>query len=119
MAGRRRGLAEPGPGTAGRVGGSAASVFSIFADGCHRARRRLAQVVTPLLLALRAHTGYHLTLIGGRVDGPAFELVSVHAGKTKTALNGIDGALDFTEWDKRGYERVLGQFMRFLVAAGK
>ncbi|KAJ7436472.1 hypothetical protein B0H11DRAFT_2256177 [Mycena galericulata] len=80
------------------------------------ARRRLAVVVSPLLDAVREHTGYHVTLLAGRIHETKFDLVSVHAGKTKSKKEG--GGLDFTQWDESGYKtHILDQFMRFLVAA--
>ncbi|KAJ7094433.1 hypothetical protein B0H15DRAFT_946850 [Mycena belliarum] len=80
-------------------------------------RRRFSAVVTPLLQALRAYTGYHVTLLAGRlVPGDDPDLVSVHAGKT--GREGDPEAVDLTEWDVVGYkERVLEHFVRFLVAA--
>jgi hypothetical protein len=75
-------------------------------------------VVAPLLQALSAYTGYHITLIAGRVVDGKFDLKSLHAGKTKSKEG--DGGKDFTEWDTKGYkDHVLDQYMRFLVAAGK
>jgi hypothetical protein len=72
-----------------------------------------------LLQALRAYTGYHITLIAGRVVDKSFDLRSLHAGKTKHH-NGEDGGRDFTDWDQKAYKaHVLDQFMRYLVAAGK
>jgi hypothetical protein len=72
-----------------------------------------------LLKALRAYTGYHITLIGGRLLGDKVDLVSVHAGTTKTK-DGTDNGKDFTEWNQEGYlSQVLAQFVRYLAAASK
>jgi hypothetical protein len=72
-----------------------------------------------LLQALRAYTGYHITLIAGRITDNSFDLRSLHAGKTQHN-EGEDRGQDFTEWDQKGYKaHVLDQFMRYLVAAGK
>lgn len=72
-----------------------------------------------MLLALRAYTGYHITLVAGRKVDDQFDLVSVHAGTTKTK-QGTDVGKDFTQWNETGYaDHVLNQFVRFLVAAGE
>ncbi|KAJ7642310.1 hypothetical protein DFH06DRAFT_1137331 [Mycena polygramma] len=82
------------------------------------ARARFTGVVTPLLQALRAYTGYHVSMIAGRVVDGQFELKSVHAGTTKAAT-GEEG-VDWTDWDKKGYkDHVLDQWMRYLVAADR
>ncbi|KAJ7758851.1 hypothetical protein DFH07DRAFT_958252 [Mycena maculata] len=83
-----------------------------------RCRLRFAAVVSPLLQALRAYTGYHVTLVAGRKVEDKFDLVSVHAGKTKS--KDVDGGQDFTQWNEAVYtENVLNSFVRFLVAADK
>ncbi|KAJ6469552.1 hypothetical protein C8R47DRAFT_1222890 [Mycena vitilis] len=69
------------------------------------ARARFAVVVTPLLQALRAYTGYYVTLVGGRQVEGKFDVVGVHAGTTN-AQNPEDGQ-DFTEWSPQGYGRFL------------
>ncbi|KAF8137967.1 hypothetical protein K438DRAFT_1786184 [Mycena galopus ATCC 62051] len=75
------------------------------------ARTRFTSVVLPLLQALRSYTGFHITLIAGRVDEGKFDLRSLHAGKTKFG-DDKDGGQDFTEWDGAGYKNhVLNQFM--------
>ncbi|KAJ7040208.1 hypothetical protein C8F04DRAFT_1253967 [Mycena alexandri] len=66
------------------------------------ARARFSGVVMPLLQALRAHTGFHITLLAGRIEGSSVDLVSVHAGSTKP--DGVDGGADFTEWDPSAYK---------------
>ncbi|KAJ6480747.1 hypothetical protein C8R47DRAFT_1218593 [Mycena vitilis] len=82
------------------------------------ARARFTGVVTPLLQALRAYTGYHVTIIAGRVVDGQFDMRSVHAGKTNAATG--DEGVDWTDWDKKGYkDHVLDQFMRYLVAADR
>ncbi|KAF8164050.1 hypothetical protein K438DRAFT_1775748 [Mycena galopus ATCC 62051] len=86
-------------------------------EGQAEARVRFTSVVSPLLQALQSYTGFHITLIAGRIDGGKFELCSLHAGKTKSG-NDEDGGLDFTEWDGAGYkDHVLNQFMCYLIAA--
>ncbi|KAJ7915946.1 hypothetical protein B0H13DRAFT_2323814 [Mycena leptocephala] len=90
---------------------------SMEVEDQEEARAKFTGVVAPLLQALRAYTGYHVTLIAGRVVDGKFDLKSAHAGKTKSK-EGEDGGKDFTEWDTQAYKnRVLDQFMRFLVAA--
>ncbi|KAJ6451872.1 hypothetical protein C8R47DRAFT_1229656 [Mycena vitilis] len=66
------------------------------------ARARFAVVVTPLLQALRAYTGYYVTLVGGRQVEGKFDVVGVHAGTTN-AQNPEDGQ-DFTEWSPHASE---------------
>lgn len=69
-------------------------------------------------MALREYTGYHVSLLAGRIDSKKVDAVSMHAGKTKSKEEG--GGKDFTQWDEPGYRtHVLNQFMRYLVAAGK
>ncbi|KAJ7027745.1 hypothetical protein C8F04DRAFT_1266695 [Mycena alexandri] len=85
------------------------------------ARIRFSQVVAPLLHGLRAYTGYHITLIAGRLiegDGDVkVDLVSVHAGKSKSK-DGPDGGKDWTQFDEVAYKDVvLDQFVRFIIAA--
>ncbi|KAJ7612425.1 hypothetical protein DFH06DRAFT_1344957 [Mycena polygramma] len=81
------------------------------------ARARLGTTVQPLLDALCAHTGYHLTLLAGTVEGGRFDIRSVHSGKTKALTSEKEGK-DFTRWDPAGYkERVMTQFMCYLAVA--
>ncbi|KAJ7858431.1 hypothetical protein B0H13DRAFT_1901814 [Mycena leptocephala] len=88
---------------------------SVNEEDQKEARLRFSAVVSPLLKALRAYTGYHITLIGGRLVGNKVDLVSVHAGTTKTK-DGVDNGKDFTEWNQEGYSsQVLAQFVRYLV----
>jgi hypothetical protein len=53
--------------------------------------------VSPLLKALQAYTGYHISLIGGRLVGDKVDLVSVHVGTTKTK-DGMENRKDFTRF---------------------
>ncbi|KAJ7071709.1 hypothetical protein B0H15DRAFT_957613 [Mycena belliarum] len=72
------------------------------------ARLRFSPIVQPLLAALRAYTGYHVTLMCGRGDD----------GKTRGDDGSEDGGVDWTAWDKAGYTASMDQFMRFLMHAG-
>lgn len=86
-------------------------------DLCCRARERFVGVVQPLIEGLRAYTGFHITLLAGRLVDGQFDIRSMHVGTTKSKP-GEEG-LDFTDWDKEGYKQhVLDQFMRYLTAAG-
>ncbi|KAJ7823357.1 hypothetical protein B0H13DRAFT_1919662 [Mycena leptocephala] len=67
------------------------------------ARARFTSVVSPLLQALRAYTGYHITLIAGRITDNSFDLRSLHVGKTQHN-EGEDHGHDFTQWDQKGYK---------------
>ncbi|KAJ7920097.1 hypothetical protein B0H13DRAFT_2319734 [Mycena leptocephala] len=58
---------------------------------------RFSAVVSPLLKALQAYTGYHISLIGGRLVGDKVDLVSVHVGMTKTK-DGMENRKDFTHF---------------------
>ncbi|KAJ7642655.1 hypothetical protein DFH06DRAFT_1334041 [Mycena polygramma] len=80
------------------------------------ARNRLGTTVQPLLDALRAYTGYHLTLLAGTVEDGRFDIRSVHSGKTRAGKD--EEGKDFTRWDPAGYkDRVMTQFMRYLAVA--
>ncbi|KAJ7726345.1 hypothetical protein B0H16DRAFT_1735660 [Mycena metata] len=83
------------------------------------ARVRFSAVVAPLLHSLREFTGYHITLVAGRVtDDGKVDVISVHAGKTKAKTP--DKALNLTQWDKEGYKNIfLNQFVRFLAVANR
>ncbi|KAJ7231230.1 hypothetical protein C8J57DRAFT_1533846 [Mycena rebaudengoi] len=80
-----------------------------------RARELLMPTVAPLLEMLAVQTGYHFTLLAGRIDRPNFDLKTINVGKTKEGKG--QKALDFTSWDPKGYAaNVAPQFMRFLLA---
>ncbi|KAJ7601428.1 hypothetical protein DFH06DRAFT_1154134 [Mycena polygramma] len=90
---------------------------SVEEENQKEARTRFASVVSPLLKALRAYTGYHITLVAGRMVEDKFDLVSVHAGTTKSK-EGEDKGKDITQWNEQGYSStVLAQFVRYLIAA--
>jgi hypothetical protein len=73
-------------------------------------------VVSPLLQALRAYTGYYITLLAGRAVDGEFDMLSVNAGTTQSLEP--EGGLDFADWDPAGYSAVLDRLIRFIVAAG-
>ncbi|KAJ6504285.1 hypothetical protein C8R47DRAFT_1248391 [Mycena vitilis] len=90
---------------------------SVEEENQKEARSRFASVVAPLLKALRAYTGYHITLVAGRMVEDKFDLVSVHAGTTKSK-EGEDKGKDITQWNEQGYSStMLAQFVRYLIAA--
>ncbi|KAJ7120486.1 hypothetical protein C8R43DRAFT_1136871 [Mycena crocata] len=95
--------------------GHAALHPGLSAEGQAEARKGLTKNIQPLLDAIRAHTGCHVTLIAGTVVAGSFDIRSVHSGSAKNA-NGED--VHFTKWDMQGYkDKVMAQFMRYLVAA--
>ncbi|KAJ7431401.1 hypothetical protein B0H11DRAFT_1941805 [Mycena galericulata] len=80
------------------------------------ARVRFSSVVAPLLQALRAYTGYQITLVAGRQVDNQFDLVSVHAGTTRSLEP--NGGLDLTQWNPDGYkEHMLNQFLTIDIDA--
>ncbi|KAJ7724611.1 hypothetical protein DFH07DRAFT_783237 [Mycena maculata] len=83
------------------------------------ARERFSALVALLLLGLKDHTGFEITLIAGRVDEsgdrPTFDVVSLNAGVTANA--GKEAPTnDFSKWDTKAYTEVLGHFTRFVWA---
>ncbi|KAJ7444963.1 hypothetical protein B0H11DRAFT_1930748 [Mycena galericulata] len=77
------------------------------------ARTQFSAVVTPLLEALRAHTGYYITVIAACRDGDDIDVITLNEGKTQ-------GGKDLTMWDEDGYKtKMLDQFVRFVFAAGE
>lgn len=78
----------------------------------------MSGVINPLLWALRAFTGYHITLLAGRIEGGQVDVISLHAGTTKK--DGEDGGKDFVQWDPEAFEKnVLKHFVRYLAAASE
>ncbi|KAJ7725578.1 hypothetical protein B0H16DRAFT_1736105 [Mycena metata] len=91
---------------------------SVREEDQQEARVRFAQVVAPLLNGLRLYTGYHITLIAGRITTEnSVDVVSLHAGKTKTKA-GPDTGLDFPQWAEDAYkDKLLDHFVRYLIDA--
>ncbi|KAJ7715643.1 hypothetical protein B0H16DRAFT_1805044 [Mycena metata] len=77
---------------------------------------RWAVTVGPLLKILSEYTGYHISLIVGRIDTTTykFDIRSLHEGKT-TGKN----PQDWPQWAGASTynDHVVRQFMRFLIAA--
>ncbi|KAJ7027249.1 hypothetical protein C8F04DRAFT_1189686 [Mycena alexandri] len=88
---------------------------SVDEEDQEEARRRFSATVTPLLEALREYTGYYIALIAGRAVEGKFDVLSVHAGKTKALVP--EKEQDITQWNPAGYERILNEFVRFINAA--
>ncbi|KAJ7101170.1 hypothetical protein C8R44DRAFT_888138 [Mycena epipterygia] len=77
--------------------------------------QRFSSLLSSLLVSFVEYTGYHLTLLAGRVDpGTGVEVLGVHTGKTK----GPKGE-GFATHDPEGYKVAIGQFTRFIWAARK
>ncbi|KAJ7699142.1 hypothetical protein B0H16DRAFT_1749473 [Mycena metata] len=80
------------------------------------ARERWAVTVAPLLKILSEYTGYHISLIVGRIDMTTykFDIRSLHEGKTKGR-----NPQDWPQWAGTSTynDHVVHQFMRFLITA--
>ncbi|KAJ6509610.1 hypothetical protein DFH09DRAFT_1100884 [Mycena vulgaris] len=81
-----------------------------------KAHARFSSFVSPLLDGLKAHTGYEISLLAGRVkleEGkvPDVECLSVHAGVTSET----PAELDFSRANPRNYGAVATDFVRFIL----
>ncbi|KAJ7076777.1 hypothetical protein C8R43DRAFT_1143615 [Mycena crocata] len=87
--------------------------FMDLGDEEEEAHKQLSRTFQPLLRGLNEFTGYHVTMIMGRIDGCKFDIKSLHEGTTKG-----DNPKDWLDWARPAYrEHVMQQFSRFLLAA--
>ncbi|KAJ7789798.1 hypothetical protein B0H14DRAFT_3502526 [Mycena olivaceomarginata] len=74
-----------------------------------KCREEFLPIVAPLLMGLRAYTGYTINIVAGRVNRGLFDVVSANAGT-------VDGK-DWAKWDPVGYGEMLPRFLKFVHAA--